>query len=72
MILTEEQINALPLSEQKSYRTMQMLKGFLSNNTKPRTTVSPGEVLTVNSRVAPFMSLDYKKETTMVIYEEDK
>jgi len=51
---------------------MQMLKSFLSSNTLPRTTVSPGEVLTVNSKVAPFMSLDYKKETALAICEEDE
>ena len=37
-----------------------------------RSTVSPGKALEVQSRVAPFMSLDFRKETQLVKLEEDE
>ena len=35
-----------------------------------RSTMSPGKALEVQSRIAPFMSLDFKKENNLVKIEE--
>ena len=37
-----------------------------------RSTISPGKALEVQSRVPPFMSLDYKKDSQLVKYEEEE
>ena len=70
--MSPEELAALPLREQRKYKTRIMLMDILKSQNLKRSTVSLKEAVNHSSHVAEFVRLDVPKPKTLAVMFNEK